>query len=115
MNIIEKINVYTVKMVTQAGDLLPEIKRRIALGWAAFGKVADIMKSRKAIVGLYENKEEGIHIEYMLVIVYGSETCTLKKAHVELYLSIAQSKMESIMWVRHQVCMNDIIKITDEL
>ena len=37
-NTIEKIDqyVYLGKTVTQAGDLLPEIKRRIALGWAAF-------------------------------------------------------------------------------
>ena len=36
--------------MTQAGDLLPEIKRRIALGWAAFIKVVNIMKSRKASI-----------------------------------------------------------------
>ena len=41
-NTIEKVDryVYLGKTVTQAGDLLPEIKRRIALGWAAFSKVA---------------------------------------------------------------------------
>ena len=41
-NTIEKVDryVYLGKTVTQAGDLLlPEIKRRIALGWAAFSKV----------------------------------------------------------------------------
>ena len=49
-NVIEKVAryVYLGKTVTQAGVLLPEIKRRIALGWAAFSKVANIMKSRKA-------------------------------------------------------------------
>ena len=48
-NSIEKVDryVYLGKTVTQAGDLLPEIKRHIALGWAAFSKVANIMKSRK--------------------------------------------------------------------
>ena len=37
-NTIEKVDryVYLGKTVTQAGDLLPEIKRRIALGWTAF-------------------------------------------------------------------------------
>ena len=42
--------VYLGKTVTQAGDLLPEIKRRIALGWAAFSKVDNITKSRKASI-----------------------------------------------------------------
>ncbi len=48
-NNIEKIDryVYLGKTVTQAGDLLPEIKRRIALGCAAFSKVANIIKSTK--------------------------------------------------------------------
>ena len=92
-------------------DILPEIKRRIALGWAAFSKVANIMKSRK------------LHSEYVLpVMVYGSETWALKKAHVEL-LSVAQRKMERIKlgitlrdhkrntWIRHQTCVNDIIYV----
>ena len=49
-NTIEKVDrhVYLGKTVTQAGDRLLEIKRRIALGWAAFSKVANIMKSMKA-------------------------------------------------------------------
>ena len=38
-----------------------------------------------------------IHNEYVLpVMVYGSETWALKKAHMEL-LSVAQRKMERIM------------------
>ena len=49
---------YLGKTVTQAGDLLHEIKRRIALGWAAFSKVANITKSRKRKVH-NEYKEEG--------------------------------------------------------
>ena len=53
-NIIEKVDryVYLCKTVTQAGDLLSEIKRRIALGWAVFSKVANIMKSRKASMNI---------------------------------------------------------------
>ena len=105
-----------VKTVTQAGDLLPEIKRRIALGWAAFSKVANIMKSRKASM----NVKRKVHNEYVLpVMVYGSETWALKKAHMELR-SVAQRKMERIMlgitlrdhkrntWIRHQTGVNDI-------
>ena len=61
--------------------------------------------------------------EYVLpVMVYGSETWTLEKAHMEL-LSFAQRKMERIMlgitlrdhkrnsWIRHQTGVNDIIDV----
>ena len=94
-NVIEKVDryVYIGKTVTQAGDLLPEIKRRIALGWAAFSKGANKMKSRKASM----NVKRKIYNEYVLpVMVYGSEMWALKKAHIEL-LSVAQRKMERIM------------------
>ena len=118
-NIIENTDTCTLvlKTVTQAGDLLPEIMRRIALGWAAFRKVANIMKSRKASM----NVKRKVHNEYVLpVMVYGSETWTLKKAHMEL-LPVAQRKMDDIMlvislrdhkritWIRHQTGVNDII------
>ncbi len=70
--------------------ILPEIKRRIALGWASFSMVANIMKSRKASL----NEKRNVHNEYVLpVMVYGSETWALKKAHKEL-LSVAQRKIE---------------------
>ena len=40
--------VYLGKTVTKDDDLLPDIRKRIALGWAAFCKVDKIMGSRKA-------------------------------------------------------------------
>ena len=61
------------------------------------------------------------HNEYVLpIMVYGSGTWALKKAHMEV-LSVAQRKMECIMlgitlrdhkrntWIRHQTGVNDII------
>ena len=118
-NNIEQVDryVYLGKTVTQAGDLPPEIKRRIALGWAAFSKVAS-MKSMTATMKI----KRKIHNEYVLpVMVYGSETWALKKAHMEL-LSVAQRNMERIIlgitlrdhkrntWIRHQTGVNDIIR-----
>ena len=76
-NTIEKVDRYVHfgKTMTQAGDLLPEVKRRIVLGWAAFSKVANIMKSRKASMNL----KRKVHNEYVLpVMVYGSETWALR-------------------------------------
>ena len=104
--------VYLGKTVTQEVDIMiPDIKRRIALGWATFSKLANIMKSRM------------IHNEYVLpVMVYGSETRALKKAHMVLLL-VAPRKMERIMlditlrdhtrnaWRRHQTGVNDIIDV----
>ena len=50
------------------------------------------MKSRKASM----NVKRKVHNEYVLpVMVYGSKTWALKKAHMEL-LSVAQRKMERI-------------------
>ena len=65
---------YLGKTVTRVGDLLPEIKRHIALGLAAFSKVANTMKSRKAI--LHENNEE------LPVMMYSNETWALKRTHM---------------------------------
>ena len=67
-------------------------KRRIALGWAAFGKVANITKSRKASM----NVNRKVHNEYVLpVMVYGSETWALRKAH------ILTSLLTSSRWYAH--------------
>ena len=119
-NVIENVDryVYLGKTVTQAVDLLPEIKRRIALGWAAFRKVANIMKSRKAI------KRNAYNVYVLPVMVYGSETWALKKAHTEI-LSVAQRNIERMMlgitvtlrdhkrntWIRHQTRVNYIIDV----
>ena len=88
-NVIEKVDrcVYLGKTVTQAGDLLPEIKICIALGSAAFGKVVNITKCMKASMKI----KRKIQNEYVLsVMVYGSEKWALKK-------SVAQRNMQRII------------------
>ena len=108
--IIENVDryVYLCKRATQAGGLLPGIMRRIALGWAAFSNVANIMNSRKASM----NTNRKVRNECVL----------LKKAHVEL-LSVAKRKLERIMlgialrdhkrntWIRHQTGVHYIIDV----
>lgn len=85
--------VYLEKTLTRDGDLLPEIRRRTALGWAAFRKVDNIMRSRKASMKM----KRKIHDEYILpVMAYGCETWALNNAMVEK-LAVAQRKMERIM------------------
>ena len=85
--------VYLGKTLTQDGDLLPEIRRRIALGWAAFGKVHNIMRSRKASMKI----KRKIHHEYILpVMTSGCETWALNNAMAEK-LAVAQREMERRM------------------
>ena len=105
---------YLGKTVTQAGDLLPEIKIRIALGSAAFGKVANIMKCMKASMKI----KRKIQNEYVLsVMVCGSEKWALKKAHM-----VSRATKHGAhhtrhylrdhtrnTWIRHQIGANDII------
>ena len=63
--------VYLGKTVSRDGDLMPEIKRRITLGWAAVNKVDNIMRSRKASMQI----KKKVFNEYVLpVITYRSET-----------------------------------------
>ena len=68
-NVIKHVDryVYIGRTVTQALYLFPDIKRRIALGWAAFSKVANIMKSRKASMKI----KRKIHNEYVLPVSHG--------------------------------------------
>ena len=74
-NTIEKVDryVYLGKTMTQAGGLLPEIKRRIALGWAAFSKVASIMMNMKDTM----NVKRKVHNEYVLPVMgpWGPQFC----------------------------------------
>ena len=58
-------------------DLLPEIRKRIAIGWEAFRKVDNIMRSRKAGMKI----KRKTHDEYILpVMTYGCETWALNNA-----------------------------------
>ena len=105
--------VYLRKTVTEDGDLLPEIRKRIALGWATFGKVDNIRRGRKASMKI--NIKRKIHDEYI-----SSETWALNNTTMEK-LAVAQRKMECIMlgttlpdrkrntWTRQETGVSDII------
>ena len=76
--------------MTKDFDLIPEIKKRITIGWAAFGKVDNIMRSRKESMKI----KRKIHDEYILpVMTYGCETWALNNAMMALWWR----KMERIM------------------
>ena len=62
---IERVKsyVYLGRTITQDSDFLPEIKRRIALEWAAFAKVNNIMRSRNA--NMKVNGKSSTNISYL--------------------------------------------------
>ena len=71
--IIEKADKYIClgKTVTRDGYLTLEIKRCTALGWAAFSKADNIMRSYKAVKKI---KMKVLSEYVILVTTYGSET-----------------------------------------
>lgn len=77
--IIEEVDsyVYLGNTLTRDGDLLPEIRRRIALGWAAFGKVDNIMRSQKASMKIKRKIDEFI----LPVTTYGCETLNVEQRY----------------------------------
>ena len=83
--VIEEVDRYVVylgKTVTNNGDLLPEIKRRICLGWTAFGKVDNIMRSRKISMKMKRKVfNEYIPNHRAVIQPQGSYTTTLKFVH----------------------------------
>ena len=90
--------VYLGKTVSRDGDLMPEIRRRITLGWAAFNKVDNIMRSRKASMQI----KKKVFNEYVLpVMTYGSETwangrtCSGTKENGENYAGHHPSRPET--------------------
>ena len=75
------------------GELLPQFKRRITLGWATFEKFKDILKSTKAPMRV----KAKIFNEYILpAMLYSFQTLALTSSHEEK-LAVAQRKTKRIM------------------
>ena len=93
-----------------------EIKRRISLGWRAFGKQIDIMKSKLPL----SLKRKVFNQQVLPVLTYGSESWSLTKT-LERKLRTTQRGMERIMvgvtlrdrkrasWIREQTRVDDVI------
>ena len=98
-------------------NLTAEIKRRIGLGWAAFGKLRTVFKSN-----MNNSLKRKVFDSCVLpVLTYGAETLTLTKASVNK-LRVAQRAMERSMlgislrdkktneWIRQQTRVVDVMK-----
>ena len=112
--------IYLWKVITKDGDLLPEIKRRIALGWAAFGKVNNITKNPKKQV--WQPKERSSMSTYYLWCRMVDETCMGYNIKPKWTpgMEVTQRKMKRIMlgitlqdrrtntWILQQIGLIDI-------
>ena len=81
------------QMVTKDHDQEHELRRRIGLGWTAFGKLDSIMQNKRIPLRL----KMKVHNECILpVIMYGSETWSLSKTQLQKIIT-TQCEMEWIM------------------
>src|SRR5215469_3771925 len=99
------------------GDIEDEIKRRIQLGWAAFGKHREIFKGDIPLCLKRKMFDECI----LPVITYGAETWALTEI-LEEKLRVAQRRMERAMlgitikdrrrneWIRSQTKVKDVVQ-----
>ncbi|XP_037294379.1 uncharacterized protein LOC115454908 [Manduca sexta] len=70
-----------------------EIKRRIQLGWGAFGKLSDVLKAKKVPLNLKRRIFEQCVLP---VMIYGAETWSLTKQLIHR-LQVTQRAMERAM------------------
>ena len=116
--VIEAVDeyIYLGQAIKANPDHSREIKRRIGMGWSAFGKQSSIMKSNLPL-----SLKRKVYNQCVLpVIIYGSETWSITK-HLERKLRSAQRGMERIMlgitwrdkkrasWIRDQTKVEDIL------
>ena len=116
--IIERVQeyIYLGQKISANPNHESEIKRRIGMGWSAFGKQSSVMKSNLPIA-----LKRKVYNQCILpVMTYGSETWSLTK-ELERKLQSAQRGMERIMlgitlrdkkrasWIREQTKVEDIL------
>ena len=108
--------VYLGQLIESTSDHSKEIKRRIGMGWSAFGKQNSVMKSKLPL-----SLKRKVYNQCILpVLTYGSETWSITKG-MERKLRSAQRGMERIMlgitwrdkkrasWIREQTKVEDIL------
>lgn len=118
--VIERVDHYVYlghKLKLGLDNQTAEVKRRIGLGWAAFGKLKLIFKSK-----MNNSLKRKVFDSCVLpVLTYGAETLTLTKAS-ENKLRVAQRAMERSMlgislrdkmtneWIRQQTRVVDVME-----
>ena len=114
---VTKEYIYLGQLVTMCGNFIPEINRRIKLGWSAFGRNSMIFKSNMPLYLKKKTFDQCI----LPVLTYGCETWTLNTTIVHK-LQVAQRNMERSMlgitrrdrkridWIRQKTKVSDIVE-----
>jgi len=121
-NIIETVDHYIylgqrISMDSTSKEL--EVKRRITLGWQAFGRASSIFKSKDMPIVL---KRQVYDQCITPTVTYGAETWnltkkqtlklrTMQRAHERIMLNITWRDHKTANWIREQTKIRDILKV----
>ena len=99
-----------------------EIKRRISLGWQAFGSASPIFKSKMPI-----SLKKKVYKHCILpTITYGAETWNstnrqmlkvrlAQRAHERIILNVTWKDHETAAWLREQTKLRDVVETAKQL
>ena len=121
---LEKVEkyIYLGQIISMNSNKENEIKRRISLGWQAFGRASSIFKSKIPIS--LKNK---VYNQCILpTITYGAETWNLTKkqmlklrsaqrAHERIMLNVTWKDHKTATWLREQTKLRDIVETVKQL
>ena len=113
---------YLGQLITTLPNKEQEIKRRISLGWKAFGRASSIFKSKMPIC----LKRKVYNQCIIPTITYGCETWNLTKkltlklrstqrAHERIMLGFKLKDRKRASWIREQTKLEDVVKTTKSL
>ena len=100
-----------------------EIKRRITLGWQAFGKASQVFKNKKIPIIL---KRKVYNQCILPTVTYGAETWnltkklslklrTMQRAHERIMLDLTWRDRKTSKWIRQRTKVKDILETISKL
>jgi len=110
--------IYPGQRVTTDSSKEQEIKRRITLGWQAFGRASTVFKSEKIAMTL----KRKVYDQCILpTVTYGAETWnrtkkmalklrTMQRAHERIMLNITWRDRKTAKWIREKTGVRDILE-----
>jgi len=104
--------VYLGSLVTEDGRCTKEVRRRIALGKTTFSKRKELLRGSLSL-GL---KKRMVRVLVWSVVLYGSETWTLRQKHIrslEAFEMWIWRRMMKIPWTQH-ASNEQILGMVDE-
>jgi len=121
---IKNVTSYTYlgQLTSATSDKEKEIKRRIALGWQAFGRASSIFKSNMPIA-----LKRRVYNQCIIpTMTYGAETWNLtqhltfklrttQRAHERIMLGITWKDRKTAKWIRENTKVDDIVETIKSL